>query len=144
MTRFAYSVFCDDLRSEVNNKISMMGIFGSLMYLQTFPSVLPKLCAVITASTPVDQPFKSISFKGTMDGNVIFDISMNESQITEMRQSASFIDDPKFFEAKAMVVLSPLHLTNPTRIHVTVLADGQEIECGGLQISKSPEDMAII
>ncbi|MFZ5936617.1 DUF6941 family protein [Pseudomonas sp. HS6-2] len=144
MTRFAYSVFCDDIRNEINNKISMMGIFGSLMYLQTFPSVLPKLCAVITVSTPADKLFQSVSFKGTMDGNVIFDISLDEAQITEMRQNVGLIEVPKVIEAKAVVVLSPLHLSGPTKIHVTVVADGEEIECSGLQISQPPEGMTII
>jgi len=144
MTRFAYSVFCDDIRNELNNKISLMGIFGSLMYLQSFPTVLPKLCAVVTASTPVDRPFQSVSFKGVMDGNVIFDISLDEAQLNEIKRSASIIDDPKGFEAKAMVVLSPFHLAAPTKLHVTVIADGEEIQCGGLQISQAPDGLTII
>ena len=145
MTRFAYSIFCDDIRNELNGKISLMGVFGSLMYLPEFPAVLPKLCAVLTASTPTDKPFKTVSFKGTMDENVIFEIALDSNQMEQMRQqSGGLIDDPKGFEAKAMVVLSPLHLETPTKIKISIVADGEEIDCGGLQISKAPEGLQIV
>lgn len=144
MTRFAYSIFCDDIRNEVNNKVSLMGVIGSLMYVQEFPAMLPKLCAVVAASTPHDQPFRSISFKGTMDGNVIFELSMDESQLEQLRKNSVMVEDPVGFEAKAMVILSPFHVAAQTKIKVTVVADGKELECGGLQISKAPEEMVIL
>lgn len=145
MTRFAYAIFCDDIRNEVNGKISLMGIFGNLMYLPEFPAVLPKLCAVLTASTPANRPFQSVSFKGTMDENVVFEMALDSNQMEQMRQQSSgLIEDPKGFEAKAMVVLSPLHLAAPTKIKISIVADGEEIECGGLQISKAPEGLQIV
>ncbi|MCM8742381.1 DUF6941 family protein [Pseudomonas koreensis] len=145
MTRFAYSIFCDDIRNEVNGKISLMGIFGNLMYLPEFPAVLPKLCAVLTVNTSKDRPLQSVSFRGIMDENVIFEMALDAGQIEQMRQQgAGLIDDPKGFEAKAMIVLSPLHLAAPTKIKVSIVADGEEIECAGLQISKAPEGLQII
>ena len=144
MTRFAYSTFCDDIRNEVNGKISLMGIFGSLMYLPQFPAVLPKLCALVTASTPIDRPFQSVSFKGVMDGNVLFDLALDSSQMEQMDQGAGLIQDPKRFEAKAMVVLSPLHIAAPSKIKISIVADGEELECTGLQISQAPEGLQIV
>lgn len=145
MTRFAYSIFCDDIRNEINGKISLMGIFGNLMYLPEFPAVLPKLCAVLTVSISKDRPLQSVSFRGIMDENVIFEMALDAGQIEQMRQQgAGLIDDPKGFEAKAMIVLSPLHLAAPTKIKVSIVADGEEIECAGLQISKAPEGLQII
>lgn len=144
MNRFAYATFCDDIRNEVNGKMSLMGIFGSLMYLTTFPTVLPKLCVVVTASTPADRLFKSISFKGTLDGVVVFEMALDETQMATVSQSSGVIEDPKGVEAKAVVILSPLHIAAPCKMKITVIADGEEIECGGLQISPAPEDMVIV
>lgn len=144
MTRFAHSNFCEDIRNEVNNKFSLMGIIGPLLYVPEFPATLPKLCAVVTAITPHDQPFHSVIFKGTMGETVLFEFTMDESQLEQMRQSSAPIDEPMGFEAKAMVVLSPFHIPSPTKIKVTVVADGEEIRCGGLQISKAPEGMTIV
>ena len=145
MTRFAYSVFCDDIRNEVNGKHSLMGVLGSLMYLPDFPAVLPKLCAVLTACTPFDQPFKSVSFKGTMDGNELFEIGLNSDQIDQLlKQNGGLVDNPTRFDAKAIVILSPLHVARATNIKVTVIADGEEIECNGIQISKAPEGFEIV
>jgi hypothetical protein len=144
MTRFAHAIYCDDIRNEVNGKHSLMGIFGNLMYLGGFPAMLPKLCAVITASTPTDRPFDSITFTGTMDGAVVFEMGLDKDQMEQMRKSGGVIDDPKGFEAKAMVVLSPLHLAGPTKLEITIVADGENIPCGGLQISQAPEGVVIV
>jgi len=144
MTRFAHAIYCDDIRNEVNGKHSLMGIFGNLMYLSAFPSVLPKLCAVITACTTIDRPFESITFTGTMDGTVVFEMGLDKDQMEQMRKAGGVIEDAKGSEAKAMIVLSPMHITGPTKLEITILADGETIPCAGLQISQAPEGLAIL
>lgn len=144
MNRFAYPIFCDDMRNEVNGKFSLMGVFGGLMYLPGFPAVLPKLCAVITVVSPLSQPFSTITFTGSLDGNVVFEITIGEEQLGQMGSGGTVLDDPKYFEARAMVVLSPLHISAPGKLDVTILADGEKVECTGLQISHAPEGMVIV
>lgn len=144
MNRFAYSIFCDDIRYEVNNKSSYMGVFGNLMYLPSFPAVLPKLCIAITANTSTDAPFKTLSFKGNIGDNLLFDIDLNEDQVMQANQNQGAIDEPRGYMAQAIVALSPLHIQAPGKLQISVIADGEEIECGGLQISQAPEGMVIL
>jgi hypothetical protein len=144
MTRFAHAVYCDDIRNEVNGKHSLMGIFGNLMYLGAFPAMLPKLCAVITACTTIDRPFDSITFTGTMDGTVVFEMGLDKDQIEQTRKGGGLIEGPKGFEVKAMIVMSPLHIAGPTKLEITVLADGEKIPCNGLQISQAPEGIVLV
>ncbi len=48
----AYTIFCDDLRQEVGNKVSYMGVYQGMMFVPAFPVALPKLCAAVTARFP--------------------------------------------------------------------------------------------
>ncbi|MGA2554637.1 MAG: hypothetical protein ABSF20_07630 [Smithella sp.] len=39
-----YLIICDDIRHEVGNKISLIGIYNESITVQTIPFILPKLC----------------------------------------------------------------------------------------------------
>jgi hypothetical protein len=55
--RVAHCLFCDDVRHEVGNKTSLMGMYFSDLYIQTpAPIVLPKFCIAIWLITDVDDP----------------------------------------------------------------------------------------
>jgi hypothetical protein len=41
------TVFCDDIREEVGNKRSLMGIYHGEMFVQSVPILLPRLCFYI-------------------------------------------------------------------------------------------------
>jgi len=44
------SVFlCDDIRQEVGNKVSLMGIYGKDVILPEIPFIFPKLCLLLSA-----------------------------------------------------------------------------------------------
>lgn len=43
-SKLAYHVICDDIRQEVGNKLSLMGIYPRDAIALPIPSVIPKLC----------------------------------------------------------------------------------------------------
>jgi hypothetical protein len=42
-----FIMICDDIREEVGNKMSMMGIYQKDIYVPRFPFTFPKLCFVV-------------------------------------------------------------------------------------------------
>ncbi len=42
-----FTLICDDIREEVGNKISMMGVYAKDIFVPKFPFTFPKLCFVI-------------------------------------------------------------------------------------------------
>ena len=42
--RTVIAQFCDDFRQEIGNKFSLMGCYGTDLYVPQFPITLPKLC----------------------------------------------------------------------------------------------------
>ncbi|WP_155274241.1 DUF6941 family protein [Pseudomonas chlororaphis] len=139
MNRHAYSLFCDDVRHEVNGKTSLIGVVSSLLYVSSFPCVIPKLYVLITAMTGRDDPFKSLSFKVLVGEETAFDVALGEDEIQQISQGQGLIEDPKGFSAQAMVMISPLNLQGPSKIKVFVVADGEKIDCAALQVSLAPE-----
>lgn len=57
------TVFCDDIREEVGNKRSLMGIYHSEMFVHDFPTVLPRLCFYVTFTTDIESTDGKVEFK---------------------------------------------------------------------------------
>lgn len=49
---FAHALFCDDVRQEVNGKVTYVGVYGPDMLVTRFPVTLPKLCVATFVSVP--------------------------------------------------------------------------------------------
>jgi len=43
-----YLILCDDIRQELGNKITLVGIYGNQIYVSKFPYIFPKLCMQIS------------------------------------------------------------------------------------------------
>ena len=50
-----HSVLCDDIRSELGNKYSLMGIYPKNIVIQNFPAILPKICLCIMLEGLLDN-----------------------------------------------------------------------------------------
>jgi hypothetical protein len=40
-------ILCDDVRNEVGNKLSFMGVYGPELWVGKLPAMMPKLCFVV-------------------------------------------------------------------------------------------------
>jgi|SRR5260221_9872426 hypothetical protein len=62
--RVANSIFCEDIRSEIGNKISLMGVFASdILFPGPPPSQLPKFGAVVWLISERDNVPKKFSIR---------------------------------------------------------------------------------
>ena len=145
MTRFAYSTICDDVRHEVNGKMSYMGVYQGNMLCQAFPMQLPKLCVGITVVTPIDSPFESLNFKGTFDGELVFEMPLAKDQIdTALDEAMVFRPaDAKFRSIQVMMVISPIAFSKAGEFKIEVDGDGEAIRCNGLSVQQAPAGMVI-
>ena len=66
-------VYCDDIRAELGNKHSLMGVYLADMFIDVMPVVLPKLCAWVNVVTPVDKPFDRLRVRVLHDDVAIID-----------------------------------------------------------------------
>ncbi len=60
-------LLCDDVRNEIGNKLSIMGIYGPELWIGKLPAVMPKLCFVVMLEH-VLRSFVSARARVTMPG----------------------------------------------------------------------------
>lgn len=61
--RFISTQFCDDIRQEVGNKISLIGCYSSIIQVERAPAILPKLCAIVKVYSPLERPFTKLAVR---------------------------------------------------------------------------------
>ncbi|BBI99197.1 hypothetical protein FGKAn22_08900 [Ferrigenium kumadai] len=83
MDRYLHTIYCDDIRLEVGNKQSLMGLYASDLFVHEFPATLPKLCIVVILVTPIDNPLRKLTVKVTKDGESLIEAPMTEEQLNQ-------------------------------------------------------------
>lgn len=85
--RYLSVIFCDDIRLEVGNKMSLIGCYQGELMVETAPTALPKLCALIAATTPKDKPYKTLTIRVMKDDAELARLEIPEAGLTEVAQN---------------------------------------------------------
>lgn len=151
--RSVHVIWCDDVRQEVGNKASYMGIYQQHLVPPSLPTVLPKLCAVINVTTPMTQPFKALQvrvIRNDAPGAPIVEIDANQEDVqTNLRPPApspegspAAANAPTAFGFTAVLALGQLELTAQTEWLQVIVDMGDEVlESLKLRVT-TPERMA--
>ncbi|WP_225031778.1 hypothetical protein [Paraburkholderia sp. XV] len=147
MTRVAYSHFCDDVRPELGNKLSVMGIYSGELFVPVAPFVLSKLCCVLGCMTPTEKPFTSLGFSLTVDGNVIAYGEIPKEQLEMTLQNvkirAEGPDPVTRYSSSMTLVLSPYLIANAHVIKAHAIVDGEQLPAGRLYITPQTVQSAV-
>lgn len=137
-TKSATAIYCDDIRSEVGGKFSLMGVYNADIIFPSFPATLPKLCAHVTVKFPWgEQPTKSLRvvlFKGE---DILSEINIDEDSL---KPAAVPPPDPETSpEDRKLAVqfsfnITPFVAEGPTRIRLRAYADSEEIKGNALRV----------
>jgi len=136
--RFAHCVFCDDIRAEVGGKLSLMGIYQGDLLVPVQPTVLPKLCMVVTAVTTADQPFEKVTARIASKERVFLEQTLPEEAIAELQATLKASADPEDPYSKMAIVINlaiaPFVVDSAFTLKATVIADGEELPAGRLRV----------
>src|SRR5262245_52134401 len=72
-SRSLSAIFCDEIRGELGNKKSLIGLYQGSSFLPEFPFVLPKCRAFITHVIPYSDGFKSLKIRLLRDEAMIME-----------------------------------------------------------------------
>lgn len=139
--RFVTSQFCDDIRHEVGFKFSLMGCYSSELIVDDYPVVLSKLCALVTARSPVEWPFTKLCFRAKLDNEVIAEVSIPDEVLLEQQNNAtkSAMDGAKYIAVSAMMVFSPLVLNEEGLLRIEAETEDGIIQSTALVIRNRRE-----
>jgi hypothetical protein len=144
MNRFAHTIYSDDIRHEVGNKRSLIGIYSGKMFVPEFPVLLPKICMSIWIVTPANKPFKSLKVRVLADDNVVAEHPIDADTIAA-QQPTSVIsgpfdpEKPQIFTANFMVQISPYLVDKATTLRIRVVTEEEVLKGGALSIELAPK-----
>ena len=140
MNRFAYSIFCDDIRHEVNGKLSLIGTYDTQLLIPKFPATVSKLCVIVTVVTSPNEPFSDAYVSGKLGDQELFKLHVDRNQLAAAEAEKSMNQNETIRKLQTMAILSPISFDAPGDITIEVSADGRTIECSGLEVRELPKD----
>jgi len=141
-------IYCDDIREEVGNKLSLMGVYDKNLHPSVFPCEIPKLCLKIVVVTPEHQPLGRAIVRVLLDDQVLVetpDLTTDPAYCQFLAASLSSgsvqATDPAQSRVAAlsvMVVIAPLKVAAPGVLRVRVETEDGELRAGALNITPQP------
>jgi hypothetical protein len=153
--RWVHTLWCDDIRHEVGNKPSFMGVYNGELVMPTVPGVLPRLAAYITIGTPRDRPFKKLSIrmeKNDVAGNLGFmefsaeQLQETAAQILAKPLDSNDLNDPDYAEPRGMafnvvIQLGAIPVSETTKwLKVWVDTEDETLESFKLRFATPPQN----
>ncbi|HBT56470.1 MAG TPA: hypothetical protein DEA92_04885 [Pseudomonas sp.] len=137
MSRYAHVAYCDDIRPELNGKMSLMGLYSDTMLIPSLLTTLPKLGIVVTAKTSSDEPFAGFEIHVAMGDQLLAELVVSEEEyLSTVRHT---VQDPANHYVQAQFLISPLRVDHPGEIAVRFKSGEWEYNCNGLKIELAPE-----
>ena len=134
--RFAVALFCDDIRLEIGGKLTLVGVYNADMYLSELPAFIPKLSIWLQVSTPVEQPFKTLTIRVARGDELMLEFSPT-LVFAQARRTADQ-DQVSRASSHANIGLPPLTIPSPCTLRVVAIVDDVEFAAGKLHIGLKP------
>lgn len=136
-TRNLFTLFADDVRQEVGNKLTIVGIYQSQMLVPRFPLVLPKLAIVMAATTAENDPFEELVFEVLRDDTLLQDVSLSPEEILVPFAQAQQGTEERT-QVQCVAILGPLQIDAPCSLHTRLRTESGILRGASLQILHSP------
>jgi hypothetical protein len=129
ITRHLEVIFCDDIREELGNKLSFMGVYSADMTVPVVPIILNKLCIVVRAITENYDRFESLKvsvFQGDDNVELIStgQIVLPDANLDSNKSPLQVI--------QLTFMLSPFQIDKETTIRVQAITEREELNSVGL------------
>ncbi|SDF72075.1 hypothetical protein SAMN05216571_101377 [Onishia taeanensis] len=121
MIHSIFTLYSDDIRQEVGNKLTYVGTYTGSMHVTKIPSTLSKICATVFCVHDKDQPPKEIGIEVFLGDDTIANATFSPEEMPTNGNATN--DHPGVIQAN--FVFSPLEISEPKAIRVKVNADGE-------------------
>ena len=147
---FGTTIFCDDIRHEMNGKITLVGCYSNeLNFNGPAPGILPTFAAYISVKIPTEIKFDQIVLRVVKkDGDEETEILKSEIVLDEVQKRQAYGSgdtaehDHKVFSLNAPSKWTQLIFNKSGEIRVRADLDGRhEIRLGTLKVNFKTEDV---
>lgn len=135
---FMWATFCDDVRQEVGNKLSYLGVYGPNLIVQSFPTTLVKLCCVFSVRMPLSSTPQHVVFKLLRDDEILFEADVSPSELMDPAVN-SLTDgaDSLALTISSIAQLVSFPITRRCFLKARAYVDGKELRGGALELLAS-------
>jgi glutaredoxin 2 len=137
VSRNLFTLFADDVRQEIGNKLTIVGVYQAQMLVPKFPLVLPKLAIVMSATTPHSEPFEEIIFEVLRDSTVIQEVNFDPEEI-QVPVAADTEGREELLQVQCIAVLGPLQFDGPCTLQTRLKTEEGYLRGATLQILQTP------
>lgn len=138
MERYLHTIYCDDVRLEVGNKQSLMGIYSSDLFLPELPIALPKLCIVVNLVTPIDKPWKELTIRVTKDKETLIEAPITGDQLngpqSNIIENGEKDNSDRSIGLTFTLMLAPFTIDKECILRVLAITESGELKGHGLKI----------
>ncbi len=131
--RTVIAQFCEDFRQEIGNKFSLMGCYGSDLYVPKFPITLPKLCVFVYVRTPKEHPFGTLTLRVMRAEQALATLSANPDRLDNDEEMPGWA---RWQTMTGVLVMAPFHAVEPCDLRVQAETESEVIESGRFVIKK--------
>ena len=137
--RVAHCVFCDDVRFELGNKMSLMGMYqADIIIGANPPTVLPKLVIAIWVLSDIDDPIQKMTTIVLAPPN---QTEFIRAEIEGAAPPSRFFEDSKKIIIHQVIPLINFPIMEAGVIEVLLETDRGSFRAGRLRVSfVDPED----
>lgn len=129
--------YCDDIRHEIGNKVSLIGLYGADLLVPEVPTVIPKLCAFVQIASEIGKVFDDeIEIRTTLDDNVLATTKLPKGG------SAESIGKDEFQTANLQIIMSPFPIEKACVLRIRAYYRGAEFRSAALRIACAPVDQS--
>lgn len=142
VVRHVEAIYCDDIRQEVGNKISYIGVYAGELNVSA-PVVLPKLCIAINVVTDKSDPFESLAVR-VLQGED--NVEIVSTGLVPIPKNIPVPDSGNAcIVGRFMFVMAPFQIDRDTVLRVRAKTEREELKGPALRIRivSDPEQPAV-
>lgn len=136
--RYLEVMYCDDIREEVGNKFSYMGVYAGELTVPSAPVWLPKLCIAVKAITGIGDPFETlevriVKVKGDDETELL-----STGSVPLPAKLPGLDNDSARLVAQVTIMLAPFQIDEETILRVKATTEREELRGMALRIRIVP------
>jgi hypothetical protein len=106
-------IYADDLRQEIDGKVTVVGMYQQQMLFPQFPAMIPKLAIWMTAITPREQMWEKLIFQVYCDEILLFEAIIPSADLILPTISSTNLGDQNIVEVQCATIQSAMTLEGP-------------------------------
>lgn len=133
--RFVFCQFCDDIRQEINGKITLVGVYqGGLQISGPLPAVIPMLSIACSIWTPKDRPFTNLKVALQLGDVALMEKEFSAQELAELIAQSPTVDDSTGTFFNLQLSMAGLPITQAGKLTMYCKTDDEELRSNPLVI----------